>query len=214
MAAVSRKLWACGPPTNRDPIVLAILGVLWGPRNGPNCDAYAAPVPPAPTAAEIASALSGDYAEGQVFYRLRLWTRRGLFVGVPCVGDTVDDPIVRFKINPRAAEVNVQNRWYLSPNAIVPVAQDINLCCFNPCVSKKGAVAGVDNCKFVQQPVLNAFQRQTLIARRDPADTPCGEINCRESATSIGLVRPERNQSLAQQEPLDPDNPLAQCSEG
>lgn len=181
MAAVSRKLWVCGPPTNRDPIVLAILGILWGPRNGPNCAIYAAPIPPAPTATEIASALANQYSQEQVFDRLRLWTRRGLFKPVPCIGENVDDPIVRFEINPLAAKVNNQNWLYLSPNAIIPVTQDINLCCFNPCADKKGAITGLDNLKFVRQPVLNTVvQRQALLNRRNPADTPCGEINCRE----------------------------------
>ncbi len=180
MSAVSRKLWSCGAP-RRDPIVLAILGVLWGQRNGTPCDIYAAALPAAPTATEIATALADQYSEEQVFDRLRLWSRRGLFRGIPCIGETVDDPIVRFTINPVAGQVNRQNWLYLSPNAIIPIHQNLTLCCFNPCVSKKGAIESLDTYRFIRQPlILNAQQRQLLINQRDPADTPCGQINCQE----------------------------------
>ena len=183
MSAVARKSWVCGPPTNRDPIVLAILNILWGPRNGSNCERYAAPVPPAPTATEIVDALSNQYSEEQVLDRLRLWTRRGLFQTIPC--ENVDDPVIRFRINPIAGQVNRQNWLYLSPNAIIPVDQNLTLCCFNPCVSKKGAIESLDNFRFVRQRlILNAQQRQTLIDQRNPADTPCGQINCQEVPAS------------------------------
>lgn len=185
MTAPSRNSWVCGPPQNRDPIVLAIIGVLWGPRNGPDCEIYAAPIPQAPTAMEIAAVLLNQYPAELVYDRLRLWTRRGLFKGVPCVGDEIDNPEVRYEINPVAAEVNRQNWLYLSPNAIIPVTPDINLCCFNPCVSKKGSIASVDNYRFVQQPVLTAVQRQRLLDRRNPATTPCGQINCREGTENL-----------------------------
>ncbi len=182
MSAISRKLWSCGPP-QRDPIVLAIIGVLWGHRNGPNCEKYAAPSPGPQTAQAIAAALAPEYTEEQVFQRLRLWSSRGLFKAVPCVGaGNIGNPEASFIINPVAAQVNIKNILYLSPNAIIPVSQDRHMCCFNPCVDKKGSIESLDNYRFVRQPFLATVrQRQAAINRRNPANVTCGSIYCSEN---------------------------------
>lgn len=182
MAAVSRKLWTCGPP-KRDPIVLAIINVLWQSRSGKNCNRYTGP-PPLPLSAQVIANAIPQYSQDQVFRTLKLWTRRGLFIATPCVGvGGVQNDEVSFEINPIAAQVNIMNQPYLSPNAIIPINQEpCGLCTFNPCSGQKGALIGVSKFPFLSD--LSVRERQKIINRRNPANAVCGSIYCREATSN------------------------------
>lgn len=183
MAAISSNLWTCEPP-KRDPVVLAIINVLWQSRSGTDCNRYTGPVPEPMTAQNIANAIP-QYSEDQIFRTLKLWTRRGLFVGTPCIGvGGVQNDQVEFYINPIAAEVNILNRNYLSANAVVPLTLGgCSLCTTNPCSGQKGAIIGSSKLPYLSQ--LTVRERQKILNRRNPANSVCGSTNCKEVRRNI-----------------------------